>query len=222
MKKMTIVMMVAVALVAAVFAGCKHFRGQILDGPGMVRDSADYPVKEAVDSMNKEAVHDSLSVEAEADGVSVAPESDWTEEAVANQIRKYFDAVNKTFSEGSSMDPFDLDKKYYTAHWNEVYDAVNEKEGKVSTVEERFFIDDFHWTAGLRTPVEVKDIKVELLTGNMADAQITLFDKTLDITMKQILKLDYERGMWRINNWLEEDNDISGSLLVRMEKYVGL
>ena len=54
MKKMTIIMVVAVALVAAVFVGCKHFRGQILDGPGMERDSADYPTKESVDAQNKE------------------------------------------------------------------------------------------------------------------------------------------------------------------------
>ena len=39
MKKITIVTVVAVALVATVFVGCKHIRGQILDGPGMERDS---------------------------------------------------------------------------------------------------------------------------------------------------------------------------------------
>ena len=55
MKKMIIVMIVAVALVAAVFVGCKLIRGQILDGPGMERDSADYPAKESVDSLNKAA-----------------------------------------------------------------------------------------------------------------------------------------------------------------------
>lgn len=58
MKRMKIVILVAVALVAVVFVGCKHFRGQILDGPGMERDSTHYPVKKSVEVQDKEAVLD--------------------------------------------------------------------------------------------------------------------------------------------------------------------
>ena len=36
-NKMTIVMVLVALLVATAFVGCKHFRGQILDGPGMER-----------------------------------------------------------------------------------------------------------------------------------------------------------------------------------------
>ena len=154
------------------------------------------------------------------EGVIVAPEEDWTEEAVANQVRKYFDAVNATFAEGSDLNPFDLDKNYYSAHWNEVYDAVNVKEGQVETVEQRFFIDDNHWTAGMDTPLEVRDIRVELLTGDMAEAVFTLVAKEHGLSRKVILSLDYERGMWRISDWLEKSHDPSGSLLVRMENYI--
>lgn len=154
------------------------------------------------------------------EGVIVAPEEDWTEEAVANQVRKYFDAVNATFAEGSDLNPFDLDKNYYSAHWNEVYDAVNVKEGQVETVEQRFFIDDNHWTAGMDTPLEVRDMRVELLTGDMAEAVFTLVAKEHGLSRKVILSLDYERGMWRISDWLEKSHDPSGSLLVRMENYI--
>jgi hypothetical protein len=58
MKRMTIVTVVLVVLVAAVFLGCKYIRGQILDGPGMECDSADYSVEEPVDGLNKEAILD--------------------------------------------------------------------------------------------------------------------------------------------------------------------
>ena len=58
MKKMTLVTIVVVVLVAVVFVGCKYIRGQILDGPGMERDSADYSVEEPVDGLNKEAILD--------------------------------------------------------------------------------------------------------------------------------------------------------------------
>ena len=53
---MTIV--IVVMLVVAVFMGCKYVRGQILDGPGMERDSTDYPQEEPVDGLNKEAILD--------------------------------------------------------------------------------------------------------------------------------------------------------------------
>ena len=39
MKKMTIVILAAVVCVAAAFGGCRFIRGQILDGPGMERDT---------------------------------------------------------------------------------------------------------------------------------------------------------------------------------------
>ena len=47
---MTIVLVVILAM--AVFMGCKYVRGQILDGPGMERDTTDYPQEEPVDGVN--------------------------------------------------------------------------------------------------------------------------------------------------------------------------
>ena len=60
MKRMIIVTVVAVAvvLVAGAFVGYKYVRSQILDGPGMERDSADYAAEEPVDGLNKEAILD--------------------------------------------------------------------------------------------------------------------------------------------------------------------
>lgn len=144
-----------------------------------------------------------------------------TEEGVAECIREYFDAVNKTFVEGSGMSPFDLDKKYYSAYWNEVYNKVNEKESNATSTEQLFFVDDNHWTAGLETPVEAKDIKVEFLTDTKAEATLTLVDKRHGQSLKAILILDFEEAIWRISNWLEKSHDTSGSILVRMEKYIG-
>ena len=144
-----------------------------------------------------------------------------TEEGVAECIREYFDAVNKTFAEGSVKSPFDLDKKYYSAYWNEVYNKVNEKESNATSTEQLFFVDDNHWTAGLETPVEAKDIKVEFLTDTQAEATLTLVDKRHGQSLKAILILDFEEAIWRISNWLEKSHDTSGSILVRMEKYIG-
>ena len=150
-----------------------------------------------------------------------APEEDWTEEAVAAQVRKYFDAVNKTFVDlDLDLNPSDLDKLFYTNYWNEVYEAVHEKDLKQQLAENMFFIDDNHWTAGLEPPLTVENIKVELLTGSMAEAAFTLVEKESGSRKKAILSLDYQRGQWCINNWLEKSNDVAGSILVQMEKYI--
>ena len=162
------------------------------------------------------------SEEAERTEDVLGDEPYWeTEEDVAECIREYFDAVNKTFAEGSGMNPFDLDKKYYSAYWNEVYAKVNEKESNATSAEQLFFVDDNHWTAGLETPVEAKDIKVEFLTDTKVEATLILVDKRHGQSLKAILNLDFEEAIWRISNWLEKSHDTSGSLLVKMEKYIG-
>ena len=166
------------------------------------------------------------SEEAERDenqtGDFLGEEPYWeTEEGVAECIREYFDAVNKTFAEGSGMNPYDLDRKYYSAYWNEVYDKVNKKESNATLAEQLFFVDDNHWTAGMETPVEAKNIKVEFLADEKAEAILTLVDKKHGHTQKVILTLDFEEAIWRISNWLEKSHDTSGSILVRMERYIG-
>ena len=55
---MAIIIVIVLLLVAAAFVGCKFIRGQILDGPGMERDSTDYPQEEPVDGLSKEAILD--------------------------------------------------------------------------------------------------------------------------------------------------------------------
>ena len=150
-----------------------------------------------------------------------APASEWTEEAVEKRIREYFDAVNKTFAEGSTMSPFDLDKQYYSSYWNEVYGKVNAKDSKQTSAENCFFVDDNHWTAGLETPVEVKDIKVQLLSGDMAEATLTLAEKVGGFKKKVVLNMDYGQLKWDINDWIDLSMSKEGSsLLSQMEKYI--
>ena len=147
-----------------------------------------------------------------------------TEEAIwriSNWLEKSHDTSGSLLVK-MEKSPFDLDKKYYSAYWNEVYNKVNEKESNATSAEQLFFVDDNHWTAGLETPVDVKDIKVEFLADTKAEATLTLVDKRHGQSLKAILILDFEEAVWRISNWLEKSHDTSGSLLVKMEKYIGL
>lgn len=54
MKKMTIVTVVVVALVAAVLLGCKFIRGQVVDGPGMERDTTEVKAMDEITGKMKE------------------------------------------------------------------------------------------------------------------------------------------------------------------------
>ena len=75
----------------------------------------------------------------------------------------------------------------------------------------------------LEPPIVVESSDVKLLTGNMAEAAVALAEKQSGFRKKVNLSLDYQRGMWCINNWFEEshDYDYSGSILDMMEKYAG-
>ena len=74
----------------------------------------------------------------------------------------------------------------------------------------------------MEAPVEVKDIKVEFLSDNTAEAILTLVEIKHGFSQKVIITLEFEEAIWRISNWLEKSHDVSGSLLVEMEKYIGL
>lgn len=147
-----------------------------------------------------------------------------TEDGVIEDIQAYFNDVNKTLAEGSGLSPFDLDKKWYTTYWNKVYDAVNEKDGKAKQIEDCFFVDDNHWTAGLTVPLEVKNIKVEIQEdayNPVAEVTFTLIEKESGLKKNVIIELKCEGARYLINNWLEKSHNAKGSILSQMEKYIG-
>lgn len=208
-------LLISVLLMLSACGGKKEQGGQAEGLAKIEQEWKDIPIK-------VENGPESYTHEDDDQPMATAPEEDWTEEAVEKRIREYFDAVNKTFADGSTLSPFDLDKQFYTNYWNEVYEEVNAKDGRQKTTESCFFVDDNHWTGGLDTPVEVKDVKVELLTGETAEAVFTLVEKEGGISQKVVLALDYQRGLWCINDWLKKSHDPAGSMLSKMEKYIGL
>ena len=155
-----------------------------------------------------------------ADGVDAAPEEDWTEEAVAEQIRKIYAGVNAAFAkqDNGSEANTDLFGKYCSEHWNEVMAQVRAKNNKLSDPSERRFENErMIWNYWGEGQVEPKDIHVLLTTGDMAEATLTLAHG--DEWMHTKLWLFYEDGQWRINDWLEV-GDSSEGLLGEMEKFV--
>lgn len=156
----------------------------------------------------------------EENEIPTAPDDDWNQEAVAQRIREYFNATNQTFAPNSTQSPFDLDKNFYTTHWNNVYDQVNAKDSQQKNTEQMFFIDDNHWTAGMQPPLSIKNIRVELTTGTMAQATFTLTEQHSQHSQTKTIALEYERGKWHIHDWIPTDQDYSQSILSKMQAYI--
>ena len=139
MRRMTIVMVVTVALVAAVFVSCKYFRGQILDGPGMERDSADYSVKVDSDSI----VRQDITVD------------ERTKEKIVGIIHDLYVAASQNQS--------DIDSRFACRAWCDMVAAVNKKDNDVAEI--GFFNDDY-WTMmqdDNPNDLEARDIQFEQL-----------------------------------------------------------
>ena len=67
----------------------------------------------------------------------------------------------------------------------------------------------------------MKDIQVQLLSGDMAEATLTLAEKVGGFKKKVILNMDYGQGKWDINDWIDLSLGKDGvSLLNQMEKYI--
>jgi hypothetical protein len=91
--------------------------------------------------------------------------------------------------------------------------AINAKK----TSGKRFEREDIRWTYGMDVPVTPQNIKVELMTGNIAEATFELHSGEQWMYTK--LTLDWEGNQWKIRSWNEVGDD-NNDLLDEMHKYV--
>ena len=153
-----------------------------------------------------------------ADGVDVAPEDQWTEEAVAQQIRTIYAEVSRAYAPTNDgmENNTDLDAMFCTREFNDVQRQVRAINAK-KTTNRRFEREDIRWTYGMDLPVTPQNIKVEFLTGNIAEATFELHSGEQWMYTK--LTLDWEDNQWKIRSWNEVGDDNS-DLLQEMTEYV--
>ncbi|MBO4673964.1 MAG: hypothetical protein J5616_06415 [Bacteroidaceae bacterium] len=181
-------------------------------------------ITENVDSVEANALVDTPEArtadepQMQADGVDVAPADQWTEDAVAQQLKKIYAEVSKVYapSKDGMENNTDLDAMFCTKDFNEVQCQVRAINAKKSSGK-RFERDDIRWTYGMDVPVTPKNIKVDLLTGNTAEATFEL--SSGEQWMYTKLTLDWEDGQWKIRSWNVVGDDNS-DLLDEMYKYV--
>ena len=122
MNQMKLLTVLALVLVAAAFAGCKYFRGQILDGPGMERE---------VDSL-------------ETDSVPLADDGKHTVDYIRQRVDGMYACYkNPKYDESGSrlMQRVNLDSAYCSLRYQALLSKAEEMAGDDDIV-----LDYDHWT----------------------------------------------------------------------------
>ena len=207
MKKSNIMMFIAIAALS--FTSCGNKTNNDTDA-------------ENTDSVAANALTDTPTASDDpamvADGVDVAPEDQWTEEAVSQQIKKIYAEVSKAYapSKDGLENNTDLDGMFCTKDFNELQRQIRIINSK-KTSNRRFEREDLRWTYGMEVPVTPRNIKVELVTGNIAEASFELSSGEQWMYTKLIL--DWEDNQWKIRSWNEVGDDNS-DLFDEMSEYV--
>ena len=89
--------------------------------------------------------------------------------------------------------------------------------------DDHFFMADeegYRFLAGMGTPLEIETIKADLLTGDMAQAQVR-FKGADEENGFMRLELDFENGQWRVKNFDQPEAFGPGGYLKIMEDFAG-
>ena len=151
--------------------------------------------------------------------VTTAPAELWTEEAVETQIRKMYERLNDMDKNGV-INIVTLEDEFCSSYYLNLRNAIH-KAIKDATGDDRMFFGDeegYRFLAGMATPLEIEKIKVDLLTGDMAQAQVR-FKGADEENGFMRLELDLENGAWRVKNFDQPEAFGPGGILKIMEDF---
>lgn len=170
------------------------------------------------DSLNKEAATDSLA--AQADSVETAPADLWTVDAVKADIKKMYDRLNQMAKAGN-INLHQMDEEFCTGYYLQLTHAIAAHDANAKG-DMRFYGDEegYRWMTDQSAPFTIEKIHAELLTGNMARAQVSLkTNSPEDEKGFMVLDLWMEGGRWRVNNFIEPEVFGNEGYISMMEKY---
>jgi hypothetical protein len=169
----------------------------------------------------------------EADSVDVAGveasanDELWTEEAVEQQVRDMFDALNEQ-CDGEGIDIGALDRQFCTSYFLSLQDRIRKYDE--NAVGDMCFMGDegWHWVFDIVPPFLVENVNVDLLSDDQAQAQVRLVstgvgkaaDDEDEYTAGTTMILWLEDGVWKVNNWLDPEVYGDNGYLGMMEDYI--
>ncbi|MBQ9230976.1 MAG: hypothetical protein IJ190_07310 [Prevotella sp.] len=173
------------------------------------------------DSLSNETTADSLAAQAD-DVEDVAPADLWTVEAVEYQVRQMYKWFNGQVKANAKELGTKMDDKYCTGYYLLLKQNIAAHDAD-ATGDMRFFGDETgcRWTANLSTPLTIERVKAELLTGNMARAEVKFVRKSDEQGEKGVMTFELwmENGRWCVNNFIEPDIFSDNGYIGMMEEY---
>ena len=164
---------------------------------------------------------DSDSTAVADSAVATVPAELWTTEAVEAQVRRMYDRLNDMDKNGI-VNIHRLEDEFCTSYYLGLRDAIS-KALKEAMGDDSFFMadkDGYRFLAGMGTPLEIETVKAELLTGDMAQAQVRFKGADKEKGMMR-LELDLENGQWRVKNFDQPEAFGPGGYLKIMEDCAG-
>lgn len=167
------------------------------------------------------AVADSAVAMTVADSVATAPEELWTVEAVEAQVRKIYDRLNDMDKNGI-VNIRQLEDEFCTSYYTGLSNAISKSLTDAMGDDKMFLGDEegYRFFAGLGAPLEIETIKADLLTGDMAQAQVR-FKGADEENGFMRLELDFENGQWRVKNFDQPEVFGPGGYLKIMQDFAG-
>ena len=152
--------------------------------------------------------------------VATAPAELWTTEAVEAQVRKMYDRLNDMDKNGI-INIRELEDEFCTTYYLGLRDAIGKAMQNVQG-DQVFFGDEegYRFLAGMGTPLVIETVKADLLTGDMAQAQVR-FKGADEENGFMRLELDFENGQWRVKNFDQPEAFGPGGYLKMMENFAG-
>ena len=160
------------------------------------------------------AIADSIVTEVSAESAEL-----WTEEAVEAQIRKMYDRLNDMDKNGV-INITTLEDEFCSSYYLNLRNAIHKAIKDATGDDQMFFGDEegYRFLAGMATPMEIESIKADLLTGDMAQAQVR-FKGADEENGFMRLELDLENGAWRVKNFDQPEAFGPGGILKIMEDF---
>lgn len=143
----------------------------------------------------------------------------WTEEAVEAQIRKMYDRLNDMDKRGVIRIAA-LEDLFCSSYYLNLRNAIGKAIENATGDDQMFFGDEegYRFFVGMSMPMEIENVKVDLLTGNMAQAQVR-FKGADEENGFMRLELDLENGVWRVKNFDQPEAFGPGGILKIMEDF---
>ena len=151
--------------------------------------------------------------------VVTSPAELWTVEAVEAQIRKMYDRLNDMDKNGI-INIITLEDEFCSSYYLNLRNAIHKSIKDANGDDQMFFGDEsgYRFLAGMTTPLEIESIKTDLLTGDMAQAQVR-FKGADEENGFMRLELDLENGAWRVKNFDQPEAFGPGGILKIMEDF---